>query len=258
MACFIYLFFKGSGIWHSGNAVQTVPRQGPLVYNPGTGTTAGSSNLSSYVSGASPAVNVQVPGASGPAVGSFPCNSRGDTVTFYEDGFVTDNVFTPFGEIDSVSETATMTSMTGIVFGSHFEGLYDFVLKNGEKKRIKVSGTNVYGIGTARKAKDLFEPIAGAVNQYLLPYMAKGVVEQINGGATLTLGNVTLSPYGATAYKGLQKQMITLNKEDFGNCVKNGTNIEITDKFSNRWLSVHYSVPNALLLPLVMPAVYRD
>ena len=258
MACFIYIYFKGSGIWRGSNPVETVPRQGPLVYNPGTGTTAGSSNLSSYVSGASPAVNVQVPGATGAAVGSFPCNSRGDTVTFYDDGFVTDNVFVPFSEIDAISETATMTSMTGIVFGSHFEGLYEFVLKSGEKKRIKVSGTNVYGIGTARKAKALFEPISGAVNQYLLPSMAQGIIEQIKGGATITLGNVTLSPYEATAYNGLQKHMITLSKADFGSCVKNGTNIVISDKFSNRWFSVHYSVPNALLLPYVMPVIYGN
>ena len=182
----------------------------------------------------------------------------GNMIRYFDDHIEFDGISVAYADIDYADEEASTTSARGLVFASHYHGHIEFVLKNGEKRKLKVSGTSVYGIGGSGGAKKRFHAIREPFYSVILTYLGERKAREIEQGATVVVGGVSVSPERMDVTKALGHKELTLSREEFGSAVLRTFDIMIRKKDGSKWTTIYRRIPNANILPYVLNRVYGN
>ena len=182
----------------------------------------------------------------------------GNMIRYFDDHIEFDGISVAYADIDYADEEASTTSARGLVFASHYHGHIEFVLKNGEKRKLKVSGTSVYGIGGSGGAKKRFHAIREPFYSIILTYLGERKAREIEQGATVVVGGVSVSPERMDVTKALGHKELTLSREEFGSAVLRTFDIMIRKKDGSKWTTIYRRIPNANILPYVLNRVYGN
>ena len=182
----------------------------------------------------------------------------GNMIRYFDDHIEFDGISVAYADIDYADEEASTTSARGLVFASHYHGHIEFVLKNGEKRKLKVSGTSVYGIGGSGGAKKRFHAIREPFYSVILTYLGERKAREIEQGATVVIGGVSVSPERMDVTKALGHKELTLSREEFGSAVLRTFDIMIRKKDGSKWTTIYRRIPNANILPYVLNRVYGN
>ena len=191
-------------------------------------------------------------------IGSYPCNARGDEVTFYEQhmDFRGQTVF--YRDIESITEEAVTTrTRASLVYTTHFKGNFGIRLKNGTKTHFTVGGTSVYGMGNTNNAREMWKPISGQYRNIVAKYVAEGLIKEIRAGSTVSTGGLRISRDGFW-FKKILKDEQFCSAADFGSCNYNGQHSVIMDRYGERLITVDRGVPNGLCLPYILNELYKS
>ena len=182
----------------------------------------------------------------------------GNMIRYFDDHIEFDGISVAYADVDYADEEASTTSARGLVFASHYHGHIEFVLKNGEKRKLKVSGTSVYGIGGSGGAKKRFHAIREPFYSVILTYLGERKAREIEQGATVVVGGVSVSPERMDVTKALGHKELTLSREEFGSAVLRTFDIMIRKKDGSKWTTIYRRIPNANILPYVLNRVYGN
>ncbi|MCR5369711.1 MAG: zinc-ribbon domain-containing protein [Clostridium sp.] len=184
--------------------------------------------------------------------------AHGSPVRYFDDHIEFEGISVSYDDIDYADEEASTTSARGVVFASHYHGHIEFVLKNGEKRRLKISGSSLYGIGGTGGAKKRFHAIRGPFYDIILPKLAERKALQVERGETVVLGGVYVSPERLDVTKALGHKEMQLSREEYGSADLRPYDILIRKKDGSKWTTIYRKTPNANLLPYVLDRVYRN
>ena len=98
-------------------------------------------------------------------------------------------------------------------FSKSFSYKFSFTTYDGTKHELNRMGYSAYGIGTYKRVKNEFEPVADPMYDIVLKKVFERICERIENGATVKICGLTIAKDKITLEK--RKQTVVIDKSNF-------------------------------------------
>lgn len=112
------------------------------------------------------------------------------------------------------SEALDYDSQIVIYFSKSFTYRFSFTTYDGTKHELKRMGYSAYGIGSYKRVKNEFDPVAGPMYDIVLRKVFERIIDRIESGSTVRICGLTITKDKITFEK--RKQTLTVDKDNFG------------------------------------------
>ena len=136
-------------------------------------------------------------------------------VTFYDTYVDINGDIVRYDDI-AVFQSEALDYSSQIVFYFSKSFTYNFALTtyDGTKHELKRGGYSAYGLGSYKRVKAEFDPIAAPMYDIVLHKVFDRIIARIESGATLKICGLAITKEKITFEK--RKQTITIDKDNFG------------------------------------------
>lgn len=135
-------------------------------------------------------------------------------VTFYDTYVDINGDVVRYDDI-AVFQSEALDSESQIVFyfSRSFSYKFSFTTYDGTKHELNRMGYSAYGIGTYKRVKNEFEPVADPMYDIVLKKVFERICERIENGATVKICGLTIAKDKITLEK--RKQTLVIDKSNF-------------------------------------------
>lgn len=187
-----------------------------------------------------------------------PYKANGATVDFYEDCLAFEGKVLLYKDIKTVaSEGSTTSGYAAIVVYSYSTSKIVFVMRDGTKHKLGMVGFNLYGLGTTKSATERWRELSRAVEKYVAKPMAEEIIRRIEIGGISEISCFNITGDKIIAKPHFFSNEVIITNENYGRCYSTGLTIVVEDKHGKKLVKISDDVPNAMLLPYVLPRIFK-
>ena len=143
-----------------------------------------------------------------------PYDKGRKNITFYDTFVDINGDVIKYDEIAVIQSSAlNSSSMIYFYFDRSFRYEFNFTTYDGKVHKFKRHGYSGYGIGTYKRVKNEFEPVADPMYDIVLKKVFERICERIENGATVKICGLTITKDKITLEK--RKQTVVIDKNNF-------------------------------------------
>lgn len=114
------------------------------------------------------------------------------------------------------SAALDFTSSYTIYFSKSFTYNFTFTTYDGTVHELKRGGYSAYGMGTYKRIKSEFDPVAEPMYNIVLKKVCERVIDRIESGRTAKICGLTITKDSITFEK--KKEIVVINRDNLGYC----------------------------------------